>query len=157
MKTISQFIIVIVILTTLLPAVGFGQEEAALHQGLGLSAGIVGGTGFSYRYMPEKGLGFHSSVILWKVHDNSYFHIALEPLFILKNSGQTAMYLVGGWALVETEENSDGAVGFGMGFAWRRFAWWPQEQVWTSFDLVMTSFRGDIFPYPQAALHYLIW
>ena len=97
MKTISQFIIVIVILTTLLPAVGFGQEEAALHQGLGLSAGIVGGTGFSYRYMPEKGLGFHSSVILWKVHDNSYFHIALEPLFILKNSGQTAMYLVGGW------------------------------------------------------------
>ena len=147
-----------IIIFIIIPVVSLAQDEPPqLHQGLGLSAAIVGGLGFSYRYMPERGPGFQGSIIGWDVGGDSYFHLALAPLLVLRNSGQAAMYLVAGWAMVNSEGDADHALGAGLGFAWRRFAWWPNEQFWTSFDLVVTSFRGDVVPYPQAAMHYLIW
>ena len=120
--------------------------------GLGLSAGLVGGMGFSFRCLPESGMGIQATTIGWRAGGDSYFNFALEPLYVLRNSGNTAFYVAVGGSMTSTESSSNVAVGAGFGFGWH-----PIENTWTSFDLLITGYKGDILPYPQCAVHYMLW
>ena len=131
-----------------------GREPA---QGLGLSAGVVGGLGFSYRYVPERGrLGVHVAIIGWKTGNDSYFHIATEPLYVLDNTETSALYVIGGAALIATESDSHWAGGVGLGFGRQGFLLQHTEQLWSSYELVLTAYREKILPYPQISVHYML-
>lgn len=141
------------VLAAALAGAAFAQEDYREGtRGLGFSAGYVGGFGFSYRYFPDQGFGFHTAFIGWKSGEDSYFNLGAEPLYIIRKSRETALYLAGGLSLIATEDETELATGAGLGFAWH-----PRENTWTSLDLLLTAYKESILPLPQFAIHYMVW
>ncbi len=153
-KTIVPLLVILV----MFPSITLSEVNPAPLKsvnGLGISAGMVGGLGFSYRYFPREGMGLHTSIIYFGSGENHFFDMAIEPIIMIHNSGRSAVYAVLGAAIFASEGESSVAGGFGLGIAWRRFGWWPKEQIWTSAELVMTAYKGWFYPIPQFGLHYM--
>ncbi|MCF7811154.1 hypothetical protein K9N50_09230 [bacterium] len=125
-------------------------ETTPLFHGLGLSAGMVGGWGFSYRLFPEHGLSLHSAFLFWNSGEESFFNFAVEPLYVFHRGKQSALYGAFGGSLIVESGNGKFAGGIGLGFSWCSY-----ERIWTSFDLMMTAWDGSFMPLPQGSIHYV--
>jgi hypothetical protein len=141
--------VIILLLFMLLPLNTFGVETALVH-GLGLSAGMVGGWGFSYRLFPEHGLSLHTAIMYWNTGDEEFFNCSFEPLYIFHRGEQSALYGIFGVSMRTETGETNLAGGLGLGFSWCSY-----ERIWTSFDLMMTAWDGKFMPLPQGSIHYV--
>ena len=142
-------LMIILLLFTALPTQTFGKTTQLVH-GLGLSAGMVGGFGFSYRLFPEHGLSLQSTILYWNSGEDDFFNFAVEPLYIFHRGKQSALYGAFGGSLIVESGNGKFAGGVGLGFSWCSY-----ERIWTSFDLMMTAWDGSFMPLPQGSIHYM--
>lgn len=161
LKLKALHIILLITICTLLPSFAAGQiskmnepndnqELVSIHHGLGLSAGMVGGWGFSYRIIPDKGFGFHTGFLYYSAGDNFFFNIAFEPLYYVHSGNSTSLYIAGGLRLTATDDDTKLMGGIGLGVSYRRF-----DRIWTSLDLIMTKYEDVFLPLPQGSIHYI--
>jgi hypothetical protein len=71
-------------------------EEKNPTKGLGVSLGYVSGFGFSYRYFPQKGIGYQAGIIYIATKKDTYFNLDSQADYILHRGSSMAFYLVGG-------------------------------------------------------------
>jgi len=159
----------------MLVASAFAQPETKPVEtlGIGVSAGLVGGSGFSFRKLPSDGMGFQVATMYLRTSSETYFNLGYEALYVLKRTRSTALYAVAGMAYTYNRSQNDGfwdissgssqwippttdiskglAGGAGIGVALRMGGW---DQVWLSLDLLLTAYHATVLPYPQAAAHY---
>lgn len=162
MLRMSTFLIIwLIIITPLLPSFAGDrnvmkfestddEKSASISHGLGLTAGMVGGWGFSYRVFAQRGIGFHTGFLYFKAEDESFLNIAFEPLYYVHSGRSTSLYIVGGMCLLATDEKTKLVGGIGLGISWRRY-----ERIWSSFDLLMTRYDNVLVPLPQGSIHYI--
>jgi len=149
MKCFRWCLIVVVLLFSF--SNSLADSEKAGVNGLGFSVGLAGGNGFSFRYLPAKGLGFHAATIFWVAGGESFFNVSLEPLAVLNRQPRSALYFVPiAVALYATEEKPKVAAGIGLGYSMAY-----SENIWTSFELMLTAYNDFIIPLPQFAVHYM--
>lgn len=169
-KTAVTFILLISINSHL-----FANENGnSLTRGLGVCAGIMGGNGFSYLYLPVDGYGFHTAGLLIKTDDLSYLSLGIAPLKVLHKGNRTAMYLVSGIGLkfeketkyhyhwddemhrqteTETIENNN-TISFGAGIGG---VYQSNGRLTANVEFIMAVWEDRIIPVPQAGFYYLLW
>ena len=148
-------------------------EETDLKGGIGLSAGLASGSGFSVRIFPQKGFGWQATGVYLRSEDNVRFNLGAESLYILRRDDKTALYLVGGLSyLVRRDDDEvweydrsvrdeikvikrdrEYGVGVGIGLGGALVV----DQLLMSIELVMTGYHNTIRPLPQISIHYLLW
>ncbi len=149
------------------------DEDTLRSTGIGVSFGVLGANGFSFRQLPEKGSGYQLGGIYLLSADKSYFKLSALYLYILSRTRLTCFYLLGGLSYKWTRHKEDAldsaglkigenwkvttsrwAYGAGFGVATRRLM---HERVWLSVEIPITYFKGQLLPWPTASLHYLLW
>lgn len=148
-------ILILAVVILSIPFIAWGEDNDYTN-GLGISGGLMSGSGFSYRYFPMHGLGFQAGGIFYKTSSNEYLNFGLQPLFILHRNESTSLYLLLGFGYYsktdgDGETNTDTAVGFGMGASICTL-----ERIWGSLDLTLAAFDDKFLPYPQASVHYML-
>lgn len=153
----------------------WAQTQESL--GFGLSAGKVGGHGFSVRKLPMEGHGYQAGGIYIRTSSVTFFILGGEGLYVLKRTPSTALYLAYGlsymhhrwdddeWVPVWNDGQYQGeyntrvrhwdkgvSAGGGIGFALALGGW---ERMWISGDLMLTAYHNTVLPLPQGAVHYL--
>ncbi len=126
-------------------------ETSGNALGFGFSGGLVSGTGFSIRMLPEQGLGYHVGAFYIKTK-RKYLHIGVEPLYVIHRSYNTAIYALGGVGYLHFDGRQKWAWGAGFGYAWH-----ASNDFWMSADLLLTAYNNQVLPYPQLAFHYMVW
>jgi len=145
-----------------------------LKAGLGLHAGQIGGSGFSYLYLPNKGFGFRMGFIYLKSSDFEYFNFGVQPLFVLHKGTTSAMYISSGFGLkTETttdtiydyygpsyeDEKTDDRTSFGVGLGWASFARgrFSNERFIFTAELLLIVSKDEVLPWPQVGFYYMLW
>jgi len=147
-------------------------EEGGETFGVGVSGGLVSGSGFSVRMLPMDGWGYQAGGIYLRSDDLTFTSLGLEALYIMKRTRRTALYAVGGVSYYYTRTDEDDGyndslynwhsvpvrrrteevgVGAGIGVTLRLGEW---DQLWLSADMMLTAYGGNVLPYPQGAIHY---
>lgn len=85
-------------------------------RGLGISAGFIGGNGFSIRLMPpEKGMGFQAGFIFVSSSGDRFFSMGGELLGVLKRTDSSALYWLAGMGVNASGDDSGIGIGAGLG------------------------------------------
>jgi len=151
------------------------SEDTLRTAGFGLSFGILGANGFSYRKLPQHGAGYQLGGIALVESDWKYFKLSAQYLYGLSRTRLTCFYFVAGisykynrakdadvtngWTGEVTPGKwvtraSRWAVGAGFGLGTRKLL---HERVWGSVELPLTYDGKTLLPWPTATVHYMIW
>jgi len=151
-----------------------GDIVAQETLGFGLAAGFGSGFGFSFRSMPLSGFGWQPTAIYVETDKLTLQSLGVQGLYVLNHTSSSALYAIAGYGNLYKRTTKDhevdpgplpgdeynesvtthirrDAIGLGMGYSYK----YPgADKLWASVELMLTSYRGDIFPYPQVAMHY---
>jgi len=141
-------------------------------RGLGVAAGIVGGNGFSYLFLPDEGIGYHAAGIIVKSPSLTYLSLGIEPLKVLHKGNSTALYLVSGIGfklLKETESEyryisgkgyyaesskTTNTLSFGAGLGG---VYQSSGRLVANMEFLMAFWDERIIPMPQIGFYYMLW
>lgn len=160
---------------------GSNVFAAERHSGLGLSAGLVCGTGFSYRAISSEDWGYHIGGIAILSPKYNHFNVGVQALRTLRMTSDNSFYLIGGigfrttdketeyWTyagddttsrreddnwIYEKKRDKSSYLTIGVGIGMTFFF---REDFGVSFELPMTYYKDGLYPGPQISLHYFFW
>ena len=120
------------------------------EKALGGAVGMASGMGFAFRRLPQEQLGFQVTFIGWKVGDEHFLSVGIQPMYAINKSSTNRLYALGGVGYFSTVDENRVNIGVGLGVEF-----FVMEQIGSSVDLTLTYLdNGDIVPLPQVAFLY---
>ena len=118
---------------------------------LGAAAGFASGVGFTYRQIPQRKIGFQVTFIGWKVGNNHFLSVGVQPMYPLSAGPTDRLYVLAAGGYFSWPNESYVNIGAGLGLEM-----FSTEQVSTSAELALTYLvgRGNIFPSLQVGIFY---